>query len=308
MSETFEISDATIRQFLSTLAEVPKPIEQLARSGEGGEHLVWIINDAYVLRVRADDQNDDLLLREREIWNLLKVIEPESTAIPVCVSLGILDETSRRPYGLYRKLGGVSAEASPQCVSDATENDLAQMLVLLRKAALEDARAIGVGDAEMVDFDELREQALQAWTRLFDNGHIHDLARGIDIRQKLQLSDAEAKVAHEPILLHADIKGEHIFIDPVTGRLTGVIDWSDACIGHPAVDVHGVAISIGTTAAARVAAMAGYGRDIVARGAFTARCDSIICLDAILHENDDSPEWLVRLQLQRALEEMESEN
>ncbi|MGE0432545.1 MAG: phosphotransferase family protein [Planctomycetota bacterium] len=38
-------------------------------------------------------------------------------------------------------------------------------------------------------------------------------------------------------LTHADLLPEHMLIDPATGRLTGVIDWSDLQLGDPAGDL-----------------------------------------------------------------------
>ena len=302
MTMSKQISDDEIRQFLDTIDEVPKPIVELARSGEGGEHMVWIVNGVYVLRVRADGRDNELLVREEKIWDLLRSVESEFPAAPVCVKIGELDVAAKRPYGLYRKLGGVSIEASPQSVTASTEYDLARLLRLLKGVLVDQARAIGVGDEEVVDFNQLRQRALQAWGELHRGGAIDSLAEGLDINEALRLPESAAHTAHEPVLLHADIKGEHIFVNAGTGRLTGVIDWSDACIGHPSVDVHGLAISIGAAAAARVAASAGYSRDVTDRGVFTARCDSVLCLYSILYEGDDSPEWLLRRQLQRALE------
>ncbi|TQV92907.1 transferase [Cordyceps javanica] len=304
-----EFTEDAILRLLATVDNVPKPIGQIVRSGEGGEHLVWVIDDAFVLRIRADGQDDTLLRREEAILAFLKSLEHKSTIIPTCLGIGVLDDDERRPYGLYRKVAGVSIESSPHSVNATTEEDLARMLLLLRRASTDSVRGLGLPDAEPADLSELRRRALNAWQRLTsDNGRLGGtLARGVDIGQALRLPESAVNSSrpHErPVLVHADLKGEHVFVDPNTGHLTGVIDWSDACVGHPSVDIHGLAISVGAAAASRIARRAGYddGDAVVARGAFTARCDSIIRLDAILHGNDDSPEWLVRLQLERALE------
>lgn len=302
MTDIHESMDESIARLVATLDSVPKPIERIVRSGEGGEHLVWTINDAFVIRVRADVQNNTLLHREKELWDILRSIRPDARAVPTCVEIGSLEDR-KRPYGLYRKLSGVSLETSPQSANAATEDDLCELLLLLKETTVEKVRAIGVEeDAEAIDLAALRNTARTGWQRLRDNGHFKTL-RETDIDQTLHLSESAETTSHEPILLHADLKGEHIFVDPETGRITGVIDWSDACIGHPSVDIHGLAISVGAAAAARIASNAGYNGDVIARGVFTARCDSVICLDAILHDGDDSPEWLLRRQLQRALED-----
>lgn len=42
-----------------------------------------------------------------------------------------------------------------------------------------------------------------------------------------------------PRLIHRDLSSDHILHDPVTGDLTGVIDWGDACAGGPRLRPHG---------------------------------------------------------------------
>lgn len=43
-----------------------------------------------------------------------------------------------------------------------------------------------------------------------------------------------------PVLLHHDLSEDHLLVDPITGTLTGVIDFEDAIIGDPAFDFIGV--------------------------------------------------------------------
>lgn len=40
----------------------------------------------------------------------------------------------------------------------------------------------------------------------------------------------------EPALLHADVSPDHVLVDADRHALTGIIDWSDVCIGDPARD------------------------------------------------------------------------
>ncbi len=41
-------------------------------------------------------------------------------------------------------------------------------------------------------------------------------------------------------LLHSDLLAEHILVEPQEGRVSGIIDWSDACAGDPANDFAGL--------------------------------------------------------------------
>lgn len=40
----------------------------------------------------------------------------------------------------------------------------------------------------------------------------------------------------EPVFLHNDLAPEHVLIDPASGALNGIIDWSDVALGDPALD------------------------------------------------------------------------
>jgi aminoglycoside phosphotransferase (APT) family kinase protein len=42
--------------------------------------------------------------------------------------------------------------------------------------------------------------------------------------------------ASAPVLTHSDLGAEHLLVDPDTGALTGVIDWTDAAVTHRAID------------------------------------------------------------------------
>lgn len=66
-----EIADETNLRLRITINEVPKPIGQIARSGEDREHHVWIIDNALILRVRTDGQDETDLVREKQLWDLL---------------------------------------------------------------------------------------------------------------------------------------------------------------------------------------------------------------------------------------------
>jgi hygromycin-B 7''-O-kinase len=63
-----------------------------------------------------------------------------------------------------------------------------------------------------------------------------------------------ARMVHEaPVALHSNPGTEHVFVDPHSLRLTGVIDFGDAYISHPALDMRRWA-----TARDRGALMEGY--------------------------------------------------
>ncbi|RCG25403.1 aminoglycoside phosphotransferase family protein [Sphaerisporangium album] len=77
------------------------------------------------------------------------------------------------------------------------------------------------------------------------------------------------------VFSHNDLGVEHVLVDPATGTVTGVIDWSDAAICDPAYDFGLLYRDLGPAALDR--ALSGHPDDgrreaLAARAAFYARC------------------------------------
>jgi aminoglycoside phosphotransferase (APT) family kinase protein len=48
------------------------------------------------------------------------------------------------------------------------------------------------------------------------------------------------RASDTPRLVHGDLWAEHVLIDPHTRSVSGIIDWGDAVIGDPVIDLAGV--------------------------------------------------------------------
>lgn len=317
MSDQLHITDADAVWLLESLP-VLQPV-RVRRSAEGGEHIVWFVNEDMILRVPAL-QGADLgaLRREKDMLDMLRaeadLHAPEvRDALPEILQLGVAAQGGGGgggwPYSLYRRAGGVSAEEVPGAVTTETERGLAAFLALLGRPSVQQAASrLGVPRGEDVHEGGLTSDALRAWRRLRENNQLGDLS-DMDLEGYLTAAiatpkpEAAAEQEEQPVFSHADLKGEHIFVDAVTGRLTGIIDWSDArAAAHPGTDIGGLAISIGAAAAGRVGGGAGRSPGTIRRGLRVARCEAVVLLDAVLNGGDDSPEGLVRRQLGRVLE------
>ena len=65
-------------------------------------------------------------------------------------------------------------------------------------------------------------------------------ARARIARSFEEFLDDARNFEYEPALRHGDFGGSNILFDPASWSLTGVIDWSSAGLGDPAVDVAGL--------------------------------------------------------------------
>lgn len=74
-------------------------------------------------------------------------------------------------------------------------------------------------------------------------------------------------------LCHNDLGAEHLLVDPPSGELSGIIDWTDAALTDPARDLALIYRDLGPGAATAVARIAGIGEpSLLERTAFLARC------------------------------------
>nr|WP_240929946.1 aminoglycoside phosphotransferase family protein [Streptomyces coryli] len=272
------------------LAEPPvlRPVE------EGGEHLTWWVGDAYVARFAPDPAATARQRREVALRNAVR----KRMDAPVPESVGAGMWAPGCGFTVDVLLPGASAENRP--LSAAGEAQLAALLRGLREFPAAEAAALGVPRAEPLRWDELTREAQAAWTRLQADP---DALAGEDrplARPDQPFPAPPAPSTSPPVLAHADLKGEHLLLHP-DGTLSGVLDWTDAELADPARDIAGLAISVGSPAASRIAAAAGYDAATAARGMHLARCESVLRLDDRLRGTDpDSPLWLLRRQLLRA--------
>jgi aminoglycoside phosphotransferase (APT) family kinase protein len=100
------------------------------------------------------------------------------------------------------------------------------------------------------------------------------------------------------VVSHADLKGEHLLLEPDRPRLTAIIDWADVAYLDPAVDLGSLAIWLGPDLVVDVAARSGlFDEPTVARALFQVRVWMLHGVARMLVGENDWPPDLVRTQL-----------
>jgi len=112
-----------------------------------------------------------------------------------------------------------------------------------------------------------------------------------------------SKAAARGVLCHGDLKGEHLFVSEDGTRLVAIIDWADAAIADPALDLAGLAIWLGPAFVREV--LDGYGGPAddgtADRAIFLARAGLLHHLDEVLAGTAaPSPPAVVEAQLRAA--------
>lgn len=251
----------------------------LFRTGSGGDHISWWITSGagrYVLRWAPDTTTSGRLDREGRLRDVLR---PHlDVPVPRAVATGTWRGTR---WSLDERLPGVDLETAP--VTERTLGELSRFLRELHAVPLDAVRAPGALDVLCPPLEALQQQARAAAGEL---GRPGDLP--------LPGTDDDG-----PVVLHADLKGEHLLVDGA-GGLTAVLDWSDAGTGDPALDVEGLVLAVGADAARVVARGAATPSATVERGVFLARCRSAVRWAAALRGEPVGPEPLLRRQFHRA--------
>ncbi len=157
-----------------------------------------------------------------------------STTTAVQVPALAIHERSGTAYATFPFLRGVPLTSStlaslPDSVRERLASDLGAFLSALHSFPLDEARQIGVGEADAWServvaartevLPRLPSRAAE-WVRTLFERHGHLAA--------LPLSERR--------VIHADMGLHHLFLDPERHGLAGVIDFGDMTIGDPAQD------------------------------------------------------------------------
>jgi aminoglycoside phosphotransferase (APT) family kinase protein len=215
--------------------------QQVTRLGCGWDHDLFLVGGEWIVRFPRRAERVAWLTREVEILGLAApVLGPLA---PVIELIGTPTETFPYPFLGYRRLPGVGADQTRACgpaARAALAGDIAALLSALHR----------VDPGQVPPTPEGWEH--QPW------GALRTELAAVGERARPWLG-GELLARAEPYLagqvpepardgsrrfIHNDICPDHLLVDPDTGRLTGLIDFTDAMVGDPVLDFTGL-IGIG---------------------------------------------------------------
>jgi len=243
---------------------------RVRRLGAGLDHVAYEVDGALILRFRRD-RDASAVAREARLLAELGGISSLPVPVPAFVEpeLGWL---------AYDRLPGVPLlDLPPQFRLEhgvAIADTLGAFLAGLHAAPVERM-------AELVPTeDEPPDRWLADATPLYRPGAVPS-----EYRRRIEafLGDRPPDPAPALVFSHNDLGIEHVLVEPVSQRVTGVIDWSDAAIVDPAYDLGLILRDLGPAAFA--AALRAHGGDVETRATFYARCAALEDLAYGLDQN-----------------------
>jgi aminoglycoside phosphotransferase (APT) family kinase protein len=246
---------------------VSGPLELLLA---GDEFDTWLLRDGTVVKLPRSPYHADKVPIERALHPVLRAHLGD--VVPALRIAGEPDGRFPFPYLGYEPARGVPlqrAEGSLTVPTPRLAAELGEVLGDLHAIALDEVLPAGVGVRPL---------------------SVASLALGAETIEgaRAAAGDAVVRFLDDPlpppfvgplVLCHTDLKGEHVWVDPDTGRLASLIDWADAERCDPAKDLGDLAIVGGEAFVREVATAAGADRVTIDRAIWLGRAGILRYVD-----------------------------
>lgn len=231
-----EFTTNELRSVLIQQAEhlFPAGVPDVRPYGEGYSQLVYTVGPNYVLRVPKQQTAKQNLLNgiRMDQWLQSRL---RSCPLPTSQIVWMSDEPIM--MALVTKIQGQTPAVTPESIRGESAEQLAIFLRWLHDQSADELRDYGVEKPSYIRMErnhlikgvsERYEFARQQqWFDQVQLAEIHHVIESFHNTAPLELMN---------VPLHGDVHPLNLLVDD-DGRLTAIIDWDDAYIGHPAVDL-----------------------------------------------------------------------
>jgi len=201
--------------------------------GAGTESAAFRVDGEWVARFPLAPQAQRTLAIELALLPRLAPQLPVAVPHPEHVA----ELRGQLAFVAYRALDGEPlSDAALSALSPSARvralGELAALLDAIHHFPVERARAAGVSlERYKGAYHAAQENLDRELSGMLEPGELDSIAR-----QRRAFGRAQPRPC-EPVLLHADIKPEHLLHDPLSGALTGLLDWGDVSLGHGDFDL-----------------------------------------------------------------------
>ncbi|QSO53354.1 phosphotransferase [Alicyclobacillus curvatus] len=229
-----DITETMVQEVLSSQFPelLPARVELL---DAGWDNFVFIVNQIYVFRFPRRKIAVELIEMENQ---LLPWLAPQlPVMIPNPRFMG--GQSSLYPFSGYLKIDGIVPYRVHLTDEQRTKaaHPLARFLRALHTLDTEQAIAHRIAASDTIFRLDTKKRIPQLVERINEarkKGLIRETGPMLAFLE--DLTDMPLRTAHRRTVVHGDLNFRNFLITK-NGDLTGVIDWGDAHIGHPAVDL-----------------------------------------------------------------------
>jgi aminoglycoside 2''-phosphotransferase len=201
--------------------------------GAGSDSAAVRVDGEWVVRFALVPDAQATLTTELALLPLLAPRLPVAVPSPEHVA----ERDGQLVFIAYRALEGQPlSDAALSALSPSARgralDELVALLDAIHGVPAESARTAGVSFALHTGAYHAAQQSLEReLSGLLGPGEPEAIARQRRAFEKVQPRP------FTPVLLHSDIKPEHLLHDPSSGALTGLLDWGDVSFGHAEFDL-----------------------------------------------------------------------
>ena len=209
---------------------------RLTHLGSGWDFDAFLTRDGWVFRFPRRADCVTTLDMEQRVQALVAEALPASVSVPRVELVGEPNAVFPFRFDGHRYLRGVDADAIAPSLFPATARSTGEALGAIHTVPEWAARTAGVRpfDANNSGWLEWLEHRIASVTDVRGLDPVVDDA--VEWVRFQRPTDA-SRVPGSPCLIHNDLSPEHLLVDPDTGKLIGIIDWSDAALGDPVRDI-----------------------------------------------------------------------
>jgi hygromycin-B 7''-O-kinase len=202
----------------------------------GGEARAYLLEGGVVMKTQRPHRLRPRTSLAKEAAILQELDGADDFPVPRVLGYGHVDGIE------YLCLSRVGGAASRDVQLDPQQRS--QLLTTLGRVlrSIHEIDQSGLRASELIPGDnspaDLRQRFEDAFGRLAASLAADSTWRGDLSIERLAGEQIDRLPADaEPVALHSNPGPEHVFVDPSTGRFTGIIDFGDAYRSHPALDL-----------------------------------------------------------------------
>ena len=206
--------------------------------GSGWQFEAYLTADGWAFRFPRRAWCADLFESERRVHELVSRVLAPKIAVPNVELMG--QPTDGFPYRFagHRFISGVPADTLNSDFDATLARGIGRALEAIHSIPEEEARAAGVVelDSEEPGRKDWLKRGLELASRLRGLEPAIDSALNWVADVSLPLPRYEGPLR----VIHHDLCPEHLIVEPKTGQLAGIIDWTDTILGDSVRDFVGL--------------------------------------------------------------------